>query len=484
MIADGATSDREERLTRVNVTLPSLLATAIAALTLAVPAHAAWTPPDLVSQTERSIDNLRLAAGSDGRLLASWQFFERRRSGGAVASRSPEGRWEPQRTVGQTTVQAGGRVRATGAGEGLSSIAGFGRNGVVALATNGAAPRTTLQWWRGTTSGALRRGGTLPESPWYPGAIAAFPDGAAVAAWTTMRPRAGAGSNLRPRVAVISTRSGAATRFSAPRRISPLPPAPPYGGGRGPRLSATALEIAVGGARMVLAAWQREGRVEARVSRDRGRSWGPLRRLGRSERHPRIGVAISAGGHAVVTWTTRAAAGAERSLVTRVARSNGHGRFRARLLERTPAPATIPAAVADQYGPRAMAGFAGDTPVVAWQGAEAGHIVVRSAFLRSVGDERVTHRAPAGQTAVLADLVALPAIGSAALAVQTVGATDRPLHGYVQRAIPGGGFGSAALLPLEAVRSLRLAAVRDGWVIAAVTRGADGDRVQSTVDRG
>ena len=121
--------------------------------------------------------------------------------GGIAPPGRPLGATARARTV---LAVSGGPSRASGVGGGLGGMATFGVNGWLGLTTEQHGNAETLVWWKGTTIGAAHRGGALPETPWEAGQVAAFPDGRAVIAWTTMRPRRGAGTNLRPRVVVAA----------------------------------------------------------------------------------------------------------------------------------------------------------------------------------------------------------------------------------------------------------------------------------------
>jgi hypothetical protein len=129
---------------------------------------------------------------------------------------------------------------------------------------------------------------------------------------------------------------GSPAGFGAPRRLSPLPPAPPYGHSLGPKLSATSVRAAAGGHGTVVVAWQRVGRIEARISRDRGRSYGPVRYLGpSSEPFPSLNVRVSAAGKVLVVWGARPAQGPARVLVSRAAIAAPGAPFTTRVLERS-----------------------------------------------------------------------------------------------------------------------------------------------------
>ncbi|HEX5900207.1 MAG TPA: hypothetical protein VFY32_12465, partial [Solirubrobacteraceae bacterium] len=247
--------------------LVRLLVGGALAAALGAPSSAAtWGPPVPLSNAVAMTEGLQLVAGSDGRVLAVWTY----RLGNGVwgveaASRRPDGRWGPRRALGTLLPVSGGPSQASGVGGGLAAIAAFGANGWLGLTTEQHGNAERLVWWKGNTIGAAHRGAALRDEPWEAGQVAAFSDGRAVIAWTTMRPRHGAGSNLRPRVVVAAL--GSPAGFGAPRRLSALPPAPPYGHSLGPKLSATSVRAAAGGHGTVVVAWQRVGRIEARISR-------------------------------------------------------------------------------------------------------------------------------------------------------------------------------------------------------------------------
>ena len=323
---------------------------------------------------------------------------------------------------------AGAPAKVTGVGDFLFPVAAYGANRWLGPAiAQGRGAEQRLAWWNGTTIGAAQRGGTLREAPWEAGRVAAFPDGAAVIAYTTMRPRRGAGSNLRPRVVVVAR--GSHTGFGATRRVSPLPPGPPYGAGLGPALSATDVTVATGGRATVVVAWQRVGRIEARVSRDRGRTYGPMRYLGPSpEAFPSLTARVSPAGKVLVVWGGREAQGPTRVLVSRAAIAAPGKGFVMREFDRSaPLDLSAPSAL-DQRGPQTLAGFDGETPFAAWQTVVDGRTAVRTARLQ--GDAMTaTFTAPAGKHALLDDLTTTR-LGSAAIGWHTVTAFGRPQSGF------------------------------------------------------
>jgi hypothetical protein len=417
----------------------------LAVFAVAAPARAAtWEPPIVLSDVVAGTDDVQLLAGSDGRVLAVWSYrLGNGTSGVEAVSRRPDGMWGPRRAFGTTSALSGGPPVSTGVGSQLLGAAAYGANRWLGLAGEQFGAER-LTWWTGTTVGAADRGGALPETPWETGPAAVFPDGAVVLAWTTMRPRRASGTNLRPRVVVVAR--GSRRGFGRPRRISPLPPGPPYGNSRGPALSATDVTTAAGGRATVVVAWQRVGRIEARISRDRGHTYGRVLYLGSAtEAFPGLSVAISRAGKVAVAWGTRVAVGDERSLVYRVAQVAPGGRVTARELEHT-APLPLVSAVGiDQRGPRVFLGFDGETPVEAWQTVIDGHSAVRGGRLE--GDAMTaTFAAPAASDAVLDDLAVAPD-GSATLAWHTVAPLGEAGVGFVASAAKGAAFGVAQQVP-------------------------------------
>jgi hypothetical protein len=453
-----------------------LLVGALAAALAAPSSAATWGPPITLSDTVATTEGVQFVASSDGRVLAVWTY----RLGNGVwgveaASRRPDGRWGPRRALGTLLPVSGRPSRASGVGGGLGGLATFGANGWLGLTTEQHGNAERLVWWKGTTIGAAHRGRALPETPWEAGQVAAFPDGRAVIAWTTMRPRRGAGSNLRPRVVVAAL--GSPSGFGAPRRISPLPPAPPYGHNLGPKLSATSVRAAAGGHGTVVVAWQREGRIEARISRDRGRTYGPVRDLGpSSEAFPSLNVRVSAAGKVLIVWGARQAQGPTRVLVTHTAVAVPSAPFATGVRERSaPLDLSSPLALA-QGGSPTRAAFAGETPIVAWQTVVDGRSAVRVA--RVEGDPMTaTFAAGAGAHAILDDLVLAPS-GAGAVAWSTVDPFGTPLPGFVATGPAGGPFGDPQQLPGAGVAfDIRLAYEPQGLLAAWNVR----TRLSSTV---
>jgi hypothetical protein len=430
----------------MSATFVRLFVAAAIAAALAAPSPAAtWSPPVQLSDTVASTEGVQLVESSDGRVLAVWSY----RLGSGVfgvdaMSLRPDGRWGPRRALGTLLPVSGRPSQASGVGDSLGGLAAFGANRWLGLAIERRGNAQALAWWKGNTIGAAHRGGALPQEPWDAGQVGAFPDGRAVIAWTTMRPRRGAGSNLRPRVVVAAL--GSPAGFGAPRRISPLPPDPPYGGGLGPKLSATSVRTATGGHGTVVVAWQRVGRIEARISRDRGRTYGPVRYVGSSsEAFPSLNVRVSAGGKVLVVWGAREAQGPTRVLVSRAAIAVPGAPFATRVLERSaPLDLSAPQAI-DQFGPSTGAAFAGETPVAAWQTVVDGRSAVRAAHVEGQ-PMTATFAGGTSAHAILDDLVVAPS-GAAAVAWSTVEPFGTALPGSVATAPADGPFGDAQQLP-------------------------------------
>jgi hypothetical protein len=429
----------------MRTTLTTTVALAIAATLGAATASAqTWEAPVALSDTVANTENVQLVAGSDGRVLTVWSYrLASGTSGVEAVSRRPDGIWGPRRAFGTTLALNGEPPKTAGVGSLLMGTTAYGANRWLGLAGEQFGAER-LTWWKGTTVGAAHRGGVLPEAPWEVGPVAAFPDGAAVLAWTTMRPRRGAGSNQRPRVVVVAR--GSATGFGTPRRISPLPPAPPYGNNRGPALSATDVATAAGAHATVVVTWQRTGHIEARISRDRGRTYGRVLSLGpTTEAFPALSAAVSPGGKVVVAWGSRVKSGDTRALDYRVAEVAPGGRFATRVLERT-APVPVASFVgSDQRGPRVFVRFAGETPVAAWQTVIDSHSAVHSGRVDGA-PMTATFVAASGGDAVLDDF-AVARSGAATVAWHTLGPVDSPGFGFVARAPAGRPFGPAQQIP-------------------------------------
>src|SRR5689334_16923481 len=442
----GALRTHSNRRFAMAATLVRFLVAGALVAALAAPASAAtWGPQVPLSDTVASTDAAQLVQGSDGRVLAVWSY----RLGSGVfgveaMSLRPDGRWGPRRALGTLFPVSGGPSKVSGVGDSLSGIAAFGADRWLGMTVEPHGRTQAVGWWKGNTIGAAHRGGALPEEPWAAGPVAAFPDGRAVIAWTTMRPRRGSGSNLRPRVVVAAV--GSPAGFGPPRRISPLPPGPPYGRGLGPKLSATSVSTATGGRGTVAVAWQRVGRIELRVSRDRGRTYGPVRYLGPSaEAFPSLSVHVSAGGKVLVVWGAREARGATRILVSRAAVAPPGSSFATRVLEASgPLDLSSPLAFA-QFGPPTRGAFAGETPIVAWQTVADGRAAVRTARLAG-RQTTTTLGAAANANAILDDLVIAPS-GVAAVAWSTTDLFGTALPGFVATAPAGGSFGETQQLP-------------------------------------
>ena len=211
-------------------------------------------------------------------------------------------------------------------------------------------------------------------------------------AWATMRPRRGAGSNLRPRVVVVAR--GSQAGFGAPRRISPLPPGPPYGAGLGPALSATALTTATGAC---AEPWWWLGSARAGSRRaSRVTAAAPTVRCATSARRRRRSRALTArarpGGKVLIVWGARETQGPARVLISRAAIAAPGAPFATRVLEGgVPLDPSAPQAY-DQFGPPTRAVFQGETPIAAWQTVVEGRSAVRRRALGGRADGHHLHR--------------------------------------------------------------------------------------------
>ena len=425
---------------------------------------ATWTPPQTLGEGARG--SLFLTAAADGTVLASWGDGLGRTHASARMSTGP---WAPARAIGpnettQPSALPGGRVLMASGG------------------VPGASSR--VRAWSGRMQAPTLSSRTIGRDPWDLPVVATDPRGRAVSVWTTDTPRKGSGSNLRPRVVMFAART-ASGRWSSARRISPLPPAPPYGNGLGPRLSATTATVAMGGDGVVVAAWQRVGYVEARISRDGGRSFGRVTRLGRTSfAHPRPAVAVSATGAFAVAWST--ASGGDprtlRSLIATRVRSGGFGR--ARTLSVGEAPRDVLSRVADQFGARVLVRY--DTSgrgSVAWQSGEGDRVGVRLARINALGGGSrgsLLGAATAGAASLLTDLVSSD--DRTTVAWTDTDALGRPAGALVAVRTGRGSVGRPETVSAGAVGDLRLA-TRAGRVTALWGENAAGGQTVRTADR-
>lgn len=441
---------------------PTVVSPLVAAVLVLVPPAAAWDDATTVSGTHTAVTDVRGMVVPSGDVVAVWSHRDERSAGVAMARRRPGAFFGLPRELGTMDTRTGAWTGAAGA---LSDVGVYEPDRVAAVAVRpGRRHGSALEVWEGAAGGGrLRRTARIADNPWESGRLAVEAGGGAVATWTWMQPRRGAGSNLRPRVVMVARRSRAGARWSSPRRISPLPPGPPYGGGRGADLSATAATVARDG-RFAVVAWQRRGRIEARISQDGARTFGPVRRLGAGgQAFPGLVAGIGPDRRAHVAWSARVRSGALQRLVTRVASGPLDGPLRTRLVARS-APSAIPSSVAGRRGPSVRLAFAPSGAVLAWQqpAGERWGIALR---LLDHLDAPVEHALPSdAAVAVLDDLAVAPS-GRPVPAWHTVDALGQPASGWVRF-----GDGPDRSVPVRAAHQLRVVFAPDGPVVLAVAR--------------
>jgi len=428
-------------------------------------ARADWSSPTTISAPTSAVDDLQVVAGADGRALSTWRFRIADLAGLHAVSRRPDGAWGPIRTLGTFGLST---ARTTGTGDGLFDLTAYARSRAAGLAvTPGRGRGAALDLWKGNTYGRLTRSTRIAPDPWDVGGLAITPEGATAVTWTWMAPRRGSGSNARPRVVMFRASRTSTGAFSTPRRLSPLPPPPPYGENRGPALSATVPTIGRRG-RTVVVAWQRVGKIEARVSQDSGRTFRPVRRLGTSEQaFPGVTVGVARDRQVVVAWSTVTGTAGARRITTRVSAGAPDGPLRTSLVSRS-AAVDLPFAVADQFGPTVRLAFAAGGPVLAWQDVEGSTIVART---RPLADAMLTstERPADGAVTVLEDLV-VGADGRTTVAWRTVTPGGDPVGAWTRT-----DGGTPVPVPAAApVTRLRLAATPIGLLAAASIRRGSG----------
>lgn len=409
-------------------------------LALGLPAGAgaqAWSPAGTIAEGTTNQGLLQLSSLSGGTLLASWWSRDDPSGLYRFATRPSGGGWAAPRTLGRSIVSEAVPLRG-------------GRSLIVAGGDPGT--RNRVRAFTGTPTAPVQRITTIGHDNWDGPLAAADTAGRAVAVWTWQQPRRGAGSGLRPRVVAVAART-AAGHWGPQRRISPLPPPPPYGNDRGPQLSATAAVVAAGGRGTVVVAWQRVGLIEARVSRDGGRSFGRVAHLGTTTySFPRIGAAVSGRGDIAVGWSTAprvaGASAPSRSLRTLLAVARPGAAFgRTREVRRSTVTQEALDPAADQFGPRvAIAYGAAGVGTMAWQSGEGTVTGVRVSRFSAISAPGGTLFLPEGdaRASVLTDVAA--AAAGAVVVWNDVGST-----GAVRavRAVtwPGdGSIGTAATL--------------------------------------
>lgn len=216
---------------------------------------------------------------------------------------------------------------------------------------------------------------------------------------------------------------------------------------------AAALAVAVDDAGDVLAAWVRNGELEARW-RDAGGRLGPLQPIAPVDSQVWLAAALSAQGTAALVWETQDDADPGRpgpaTSATTIAATSAplDGSFAPPTqLDSFPATTALnaPASAALSSAPVVGVVFSGEVPVVAWTGHSGGLFTIDTADLDNVGSSEQTLSDPA-QTASLGALVA--AAGGGAIIAWT---SRPPMSGQNEvdtaQSAAGAPFGPAQQLP-------------------------------------
>jgi hypothetical protein len=152
---------------------------------------------------------------------------------------------------------------------------------------------------------------------------------------------------------------------------------------------------------VMFVAWERAGRVEARVKLSAQRRWGPLQRLGRGSAFATSFKAVGAGRRAYLAWLAESAESASFQVAVLPAAS---ARFRApQLLEK------IAGSAPAETHPFALVATQDRDALIAWTGWDGAHWRVRVAATGGgprFGD--LFGISPAAQNSVLGDAAAAP----------------------------------------------------------------------------
>jgi hypothetical protein len=245
-------------------------------------AVASWSTPVDVSSPSTFIDNPFVGFGRSGG-IAAWHW------GDGVGKGSRGG----ERVAGRTA--SGSFAAERPAPEAVAPPVVYGSNRLAvlsqAMTIRDGRPTARVQVTFGRTDGSFGRPNTIARiTPFRLPVIAANDAGdIAVAYLRVIGPRA-------RRVAVLAIRRRGA-KFGRPRIIS--------------RSAATALAVAVGPRGDVVVAWEREGRIEARLRR-RGRRLGRMVRVGRGVKlGTQLRAAVSRRGRAWIAWSSQRLAGGD-----------------------------------------------------------------------------------------------------------------------------------------------------------------------------
>jgi len=360
----------------------SVLAVSTAVLGLAAAPVGAWTDPGGITPPRTAIDQLQLTHTASGTAVAGWTFHRGRGNGAANGVEMTARRgsaWGPARTVARAV---------TPRGVFLADLGSYGSNRLIALALRDSARGDRLEARFGPAGGfrGPARGLAVADFISSP-RLAVDPAGTAVAAWTERAARGG-------------SRAYAAAR-SAGGAFGPGEPLSRPGAG--------STQVALNG-RIAFVAWLRTGRVEGRMSRDGGRTWGRTQLVGRAlGRRADISVAVSRRGAVAVAWMHQEPTeGGEHGPAISEARLRAPGRGFETVVRLERHEARAPEA-----GTSVETDFTGERAVIAWQGRfDAGDPVeadrpifaVRTAELTPAGLNRRSTLTPPTQSAVLEDL--------------------------------------------------------------------------------
>jgi hypothetical protein len=248
---------------------------------------ATWSTPVDVSSPSTFIDNPFIGFGRSGTGIAAWHWGDGvgkgSRGGERIAARTASGTFAAERpapeVVARPVLYGSNRLAVLTQPTTIRNVRGVGR------------PRARIQVTFGRTDGTFGRPKTIARITPFRGPVMAANNAGdiAVAYLRTI------GHRGRRLVALAVRRRGA--RFGRPRIISRAP--------------ANALAVAVGPRGDVVVAWEREGRIEARIRR-RGRGLGRVIRVGSGVKlGTRLRAAIGRRGRVWIAWSSQRLAGGE-----------------------------------------------------------------------------------------------------------------------------------------------------------------------------
>jgi hypothetical protein len=261
-----------------------LLAFFVAVLAIPIPAEAAtWSSPVDVSGASNFTDDPFVGFGRSGAGLAAWRWQDgiaNDATGGVrVSTRSPNGVFSPQRPAPGATSVSPDTV--------IEQLV-YGRDRVLFLTMKSVnrrpRERYRIQVLFGRLDGSIGKAKTIDTLETFrQPAVAANDYGKVAVAYV----RSIRGAHRAAKLAVRST------VFGRPRVVSPV--------GR-----VNAVTTAVGASGDVVVAWERAGRIEARIARP-GHRLGRIVRVGRGVHlGTTLRAAISAKGRVWVAWSSQA----------------------------------------------------------------------------------------------------------------------------------------------------------------------------------